>query len=137
MSLQTAQHGGAAAEVRPENEIGAPRNRPLGALDDYMVSKWRTKCLATECVRMIIGEAAGTSRHFDPLYAQDHPDSECLVTRMADLIGVAANAADSKNHLQQLAGLRLMQDVITRFSQVGAACFRALLFAGVFTGRRR
>eukprot|EP01050_Picozoa_sp_SAG11_P012957 SAG11_NODE_1478_length_4837_cov_1.608485_5_plen_713_part_00 len=98
----------------PRTEVGAPRRRLHSKMG--IVGHWKARSLSVDCVRTILSTLQGQKEHFDLKYAQEHPETKLLVTRLSDLIGIASTAILGVYHSHQIAGLRLMKAIVACFA---------------------
>ena len=96
-------------------------------LDDFNVEyiiqpRWPTKVFAAECVRKIIRICEKNSIHFNLKSAKDYhskdPNNDYLVLHLSELVRMAFMAATSSFDQLRLEGLKLLFDIIEKFSRV-------------------
>lgn len=105
------------AEPEIEDEplqIGAPRNPRRARLEAITIGRWRTKLVSISGVQAILEELEGKPEHFDAKLAEE-VQTDCIVSHLQELIGIASSAATSKFSGLRLKGLYLMKDIIHRF----------------------
>lgn len=104
----------APVEKDEVHAIGAPRNPRRARLEHAAIGRWRTKVVSIAGVQTILNELEGRPEHFDPQLAEQS-QTDCIVTHLGDIIGIAASASSSKFSGVRLKGLHLMKDILQLF----------------------
>ena len=111
---EEAEEEAAPVEKEEVHAIGAPRNPRQARLEGSALGRWRTKLVSIAGVQTILQELEGQPEHFDAKLAEQS-QTDCIVTHLSDLIGIASSAASSKFSGVRLKGLQLMKDILHLF----------------------
>ncbi|CAN7999924.1 unnamed protein product [Ixodes hexagonus] len=84
--------------------------------------RWPTKVFAAESLHRIVALCEGNKAHFDLTLAREeksmNPREDFLVLHLSDLVRMAFMAATSDSDALRLEGLKTLQLIIDKFSQV-------------------
>uniref|UniRef100_A0A6B0VFZ6 HEAT repeat-containing protein 5A n=2 Tax=Ixodes ricinus TaxID=34613 RepID=A0A6B0VFZ6_IXORI len=84
--------------------------------------RWPTKVFAAESLHRIVALCEGNKAHFDLTLAREeksmNPKEDFLVLHLSDLVRMAFMAATSDSDALRLEGLKTLQLIIDKFSQV-------------------
>lgn len=116
---RAARHDEEDGEDDHNDETRPPPPSPVGDDAPVKAARWRTKHCALACLLTAFGSfpASEAQHHFDLSLARACPNGEaqCLVSHLAQVVSIAFSAITSRPVLLRLAGVQLLEQVVTLF----------------------